>query len=306
MEAGDIGGVGGVIAAVAIGVGGWMAFRSHHDSAPVPPAAGVTTLPAAPPTLDGTYRIEEYRSQAVFHGRTAPAPQNNATTTSWWAFRSTCMAGTCVAHGIKLENNDHTHFAAANIIDDLVFKDGKWQDAMPYIETVKCSGSKFENSSQNLSTSWVLDPVVGGTAHGSTTYTVTSDGCGNLGNTTTIPFAAIRESDAPAGVPVPSTALTIPPPPTVPSLPLQTPDSQDQQLLNDLADHGVNASDFKYGPTGEWAAAKTVCAMRSNGTSVDQLVSDILRDNKDMTLSADQTRTLIQIATSHLCPQYGS
>jgi Protein of unknown function (DUF732) len=107
-------------------------------------------------------------------------------------------------------------------------------------------------------------------------------------------------------VPVPSTVPTIPPPPAVPSLPLQTPDTQDQQLLNDLADHGVNASDFKDGPTGEWAAAKTVCAMRSNGTSVDQLVSDIQRDNKDMTLSADQAGTLIQIATSHLCPQYGS
>jgi hypothetical protein len=256
-----------VIAAVGIGVGGWMMLRSHHDSAPVPPAASVTTNPLAPPpTPDGTYRIEQYRSQAVFYGRTVPAPQNNATTTGWWAFRSTCMAGTCVAHGIKLENNDHTHFAAANITDDLVFQDGKWQDAMPYISTVRCSDSKFENSSESLSIFWVLDPVVGGTAHGSITYTVTSDGCGNLGNTTTIPFAAFREGDAPAGVPVPSTVPTIPPPPAVPSLPVQTPDTQDQQLLIDLADHGVNASDFKNGPTGEWAAAKTVCDMRGKGS----------------------------------------
>lgn len=295
----------GVIAAVGIGVGGWMMFRSHHDSAPVPPVASVTTTPPAPPpTLDGTFRIEQYRSQAIFHGRTVPPPQNNATTTNWWAFRSTCMAGTCVAHGIMLENNDHTHFADANITDDLVFKDGKWQDAMPYIETHKCVDT--ENPSQNLSTSWVLDPVVGGTAHGSITYTVTSDGCGNLGNTTTIPFAAMREGDAPAGVPVPSTVPTIPPPPAVPSLPVQTPDTQNQQLLLDLAGHGVNASDFKYGPTGEWAAAKTVCDMRSKGTSVDALVSAIVTSHKVMTLSADQARTLIQIATSHLCPQYGS
>lgn len=129
----------GVIAAVGIGVGGWMTFRSHHDSAPVPPAANVTTTPPAPPpTLDGTYRIEHYPSQAVFHGRTTPAPLNNATVTSWWAFRSICTAGTCVAHGIKLENTDHTHFAAANITDDLVFKDGRWQDALPYAKTQPC------------------------------------------------------------------------------------------------------------------------------------------------------------------------
>jgi serine/threonine-protein kinase len=293
----------GVIAAVGIGVGGWMTFRSHHDSAPVPPAASVTTaVHPTPPTLDGTFRIEEYRSQPVFHGRTTPAPQNNATVTSWWAFRSTCMAGTCVAYGIKLENNDHTHFAAANINDDLVFKDGRWQDALPHTETQPCGDGKSETTF----TVWTFEPTTAGTIHGTTTTTVTNDGCGVFGNSMTVPFAAFREGDAPAGVPVPSTVPTIAPPPAVPSLPVQTPDTRDQQLLNDLADHGVNASDFKDGPTGEWAAAKTVCAMRSNGTSVDQLVSDIQRDNKDMTLSADQAGTLIQIATSHLCPQYGS
>ena len=293
----------GVVAAVSIGVGGWMAFRSHHDSAPVPPAASITTTtaPAPPPALDGTYRIEQYQSQAVFHGRTTPAPYDNDTVTIWWAFRSTCMAGTCVAFGIKLENNDHTHFAAANDTDNLVFKDGKWQDALPYTETKPCGDRK----SENIFEVWTFEPAAAGPTHGTITTTVTSDECGALGNSVIVPFAAFREGDAPAGVPVPSTVPTIPPQPAVPSQPVQTPDTQDQQLLNDLADHGVNASDFKNGPTGEWAAAKAVCHVRENGTSVDMLLSEILRD-KDTTLSADQARTLIQIATSHLCPQYGS
>ena len=70
--------------------------------AALPPTS---TTPSAPVPLDGTYRLEVQREKQTFNYVPDPQPPNVPT---WWAFRSSCTATTCIAAATQLDDDEHT------------------------------------------------------------------------------------------------------------------------------------------------------------------------------------------------------
>ena len=290
---------------ISIGVAGWLLIPAHHGKPLAQTRPNRAPVQPTPPMLDGTYQINIYPSQATYRGKAPPwTPPDNTTIHWWWAFHSGCMPTGCAAHAAKVDKDDHQRFDAGNFTDDLTFVGNVWRDATPATYKVDCGNGKSETGSA----SWQFEPQPDGTLRGTITHTVTSDGCGNLGNTATEPLSATRIGDAPPGLPAPTAVSSPAPPPDVPVLPVQTVSSEDEELLAELADHGVVPAEIHAGTAtgaaGEIDAAHTVCAMRGKGVSSADLVADIA-DPKGLGLSREQANWLVRLAIQTYCPQYG-
>lgn len=300
------------LAAVAavIAIPRWVSITrqsgdTHPNSVhPVSPAAAGPS-----PVLDGTYQFDGHPAEITYRLKTPPVgPMDNKVIPSWWAFHSVCMAAGCAAHGALLDKGDHQRFDASNDTKDLTFVNGAWRDTNPRITTDACGNGKSQTV---VHWSWELKPQPDGTLRGTATNTIASDGCGFLGNTTIMPISATRVGDAPPGLRVPSTVAPVAPPPDVPALPVQTVKTEDENLLAELADHGVTASEIHVGegPFGGGAgglitAAHTVCDMRTKGTSTAGVIAAIADPESGLGLPTEQAKWLTRLSIQTYCPQY--
>jgi serine/threonine-protein kinase len=177
--------------------------------------AAAPTTSAAPPVLDGTYRVDLNRAQETFNGTPNPQPPN---ATTWWAFRSACTSTGCVARGIMLDNNNHqtasTRGGGHPIVLD--FQDGAWQ-SRPETLQFACTGPNGTPTQEATTQITSLRPDARGQLHGVMTVIVQTDECGQKGGRFVIPAVATRTGDVPPGVTVPN------PGPDSPTAPTTTP-----------------------------------------------------------------------------------
>lgn len=190
-----------VVVAVLVAVVGWLTAQhrsdvpslpsgdpTHRLMAPLPP----TTTPVAQPSLDGTYRIIADLAKATYRGNAIP-PRQTGTRTNWYAWRSHCDPVGCTADGVELDPTDHTRVSRRNLADSANFINGQWVEvavAVPSNDVSGCDGSM---------TQFVLRPQPDGSLTGAETITVQGT-CGSAGNTTVIPFTAIREGPRAPGI----------------------------------------------------------------------------------------------------------
>lgn len=152
---------------------------------------------AAPVPLDGTYRIEEERSQQTFDNR--PDPQPPDVTTSW-AIRSSCTSGGCRAAAILLDDHGHTVMV-------FEFADGQWR-SRPRTVRVPCAASETSANHQQATQVLSLRPRSHSELVGEMVTTVTGDECGRRGGVIRVPAAAHRSGNVPPGVDVPDPAAS--------------------------------------------------------------------------------------------------
>ncbi len=209
----------------------------RNTSAPAPHAAGPVTSAsdtpssssapmAAPPPLDGTYRIEVQRSRQTFNDRPTPQPPDVGT---WWAIRSSCTPARCLAAATLLNDSDHRQEKSPDLHPLLLeFIDGQWRSRA---ETTKfaCIGPNGQASAQTTTQVLTLAPQPQGDLAGEMAVTVKSNECSQLGGLIRIPAVAVRTGDIPPAVNVPDpvtvtpttpgTTATTRPPTTTPSGP---------------------------------------------------------------------------------------
>jgi hypothetical protein len=300
-----------VAAVVAFGivVAGWLMIDNRREDTPVAaplPAAALPPISTIPvkAVLDGTYRIDVYPAQATYWGRTPPPPADNATKHWFWAFRSMCTETGCAAHGALMDKDDHRNFSAIPDADDMTFVNGVWRDATNDNKAHDCGSGK----TQTVSALWEFEPQPDSTLHGTITHVVISDECGNLGNKVVEPLVVTRVGDAPPVLEAPATIPPVAPAPDVPRLPEQVPSQQDEDLLAELANHGVLPAQFHagnaVGAAGEVVAAHVICEFRGKGTSTSEIISDLVA-TKGFDLTDIQAEWLARIAIRTYCPQYG-
>ncbi|QUR66914.1 serine/threonine-protein kinase [Mycobacterium spongiae] len=188
------------------------------DEPPAPTAGPPTTASARPTTqtsatativpllLDGTYRIEVERANQTFNDVPSPQPPNVIT---WWAFRTSCRTGECVAAGTLLDDDDHTRAKSAGRSRPLVlrFGDGQWK-SRPETVQFPCVGPDGRQSSQSTTQVLSLGPQPEGHLVGEVVVTVHSNECGQQDAVIRVPVVASRSGDLPP-------ALTGPNPRTV-------------------------------------------------------------------------------------------
>jgi len=180
-----------------------------------PGIVSTTTAAAAPTTsttsqplvvLDGDYRLDLDRSQQTYNQTPDPQPPD---VTTWWAFRSSCTPTGCLASGVLLDDDNHqtvsTTAGGHFIVWDL--RDGLWQ-SRPETLQFQCTGLNGTAGSENATQVMTLQPQGPSSLKGTMTVTVQTNECGQIGGRIAFPAIAVRVSDVPPGVKVPS------PPPT--------------------------------------------------------------------------------------------
>ena len=195
--------------AAGITVGRQIDASASYASGPVSSASSTLSTfsarPAAPPPLDGTYRIEVQRSRQTFNGRPTPQPPDVET---WWAIRSSCTPTRCFAAATLLSDSDHTQERSPDVHPLLLeFIDGLWRSRA---ETTKfpCIGPTGQASAQTTAQVLTLAPQPAGDLVGEMAVTVKSNECGQLGGLIQIPAVATRGGDVPPAVKVPDPVLT--------------------------------------------------------------------------------------------------
>jgi serine/threonine protein kinase, bacterial len=182
------------------------------------PGTGTTTMAAAPTTqtasaptlLDGGYRLDLKRVQQTYNETPDPQPPNVTTS---WAFRSSCTPVGCVASGVLLDDANHQtrNAAAGGLFVVLDLRSGAWQSRPESVQfpcRARNGTAAVETTTQVLS----LQPQGHSSLQGTMTVTVQTNECGQIGGRIVIPAEAVRVSDVPPGVDVPS-----PPPTTTPT-----------------------------------------------------------------------------------------
>jgi serine/threonine protein kinase, bacterial len=175
-------------------------------------AAPTTKNTSAPPlvVLDGGYRLDLNRVQQTYNETPDPQPPNVST---WWAFRSSCTPVGCLASGVLLDDANHQtrNAAAGGLFVVLDLRAGAWQSRPESVQfpcRAKNGTAGLETTTQVLS----LQPQSHSSLQGTMTVTVQTNECGQIGGRIVIPAVAVRVSDVPPGVDVPS-----PPPMTTPT-----------------------------------------------------------------------------------------
>jgi hypothetical protein len=177
------------------------------------PATSTPAPAAAGPVLDGTYRVDYDWAKQTAKGKLITGDPTTTQTTSWWAFRSLCIATRCVATGSRLADTNHNQAKGGARV--LRFADGRWQDT-PYLHPPEqcrgTSGTVTDTSTLSLS----LEPQPDGTLRGVQTETVLTNECGNQGTVYQTPVVATRTGEMPRSVTVADPALfaDAPAPPT--------------------------------------------------------------------------------------------
>lgn len=173
---------------------------------PAPPAGQrPSRAAAAPPALNGTYRVDANRAGQKYNGVPNPQPPNVST---WWAVRSSCTADRCTATAVMLDDDSHQAAAPPSSAGSrlvLDFADGSWRSRPETVQFACVSGDGTpgtQTTTQVLS----LQPTIQGVLHGAMVVTVQTDECGQRGAQIWVPAVATRLGDAPADVAVPSLA----------------------------------------------------------------------------------------------------
>ncbi|HTZ16037.1 MAG TPA: serine/threonine-protein kinase [Mycobacterium sp.] len=212
----------GLLLSTALLAVGFLIGQKNETTATEAKSPGtVTTTVAAAPTarttsapplvlLDGGYRLDLNRVQQTYNSTPDPQPPNVAT---WWAFRSSCTAGRCLASGVLLDDANHQtpNAAAGGLFIVLDLRADAWQSRPETVRfpcTARNGTAALETTTQVLS----LRPQSHSSLQGTMTVTVQTNECGQLGGRIVIPAVAVRVSDVPPGVDVPS-----PPPMTTPT-----------------------------------------------------------------------------------------
>ncbi len=159
---------------------------------PVPAAA-----PAAPVSLDGSYRLQVQRSKQTFNYVADPQPPDVNT---WWAIRSSCTAAACTAAAVQLDDGDHQRAASAAGRELIMrFKDGRWQSAPEEVQ-VACVGPDGLAQTQATTVVLSLRPQPRGEFVGEETVTVQTGECGQRSAVMRIPAVLSRSGDVPPAV----------------------------------------------------------------------------------------------------------
>jgi serine/threonine-protein kinase len=214
-------GAGLILSTALLAVGIFIARKNGTTSTEASSPGTVTTTVAAAPTtktasapplvvLDGGYRLELNRVQQTYNETPDPQPPN---VTTWWAFRSSCTPVGCLASGVLLDDANHqTRNAATDglfIVLDL--RADAWQsrpETLQFPCRARNGTAALETTTQVMS----LRPQSHSSLQGTMTVTVQTNECGQIGGRIVIPAVAVRVSDVPPGVDVPS-----PPPRTTPT-----------------------------------------------------------------------------------------
>lgn len=207
-------GLGAAAAAVFTGsvhipniLGNRQTGAAPATTAPLTPSGDqAADLPAAaPPVLDGTYRVDANRAGQKYNGVPNPQPPNVST---WWAVRSSCTPIGCTATGVMLDNDDH-HAAAATSVGGnhlvLDFANGAWR-SRPETLPFACVGVDGMRNTQTTTQVMSLQPTIPGVLHGEMVVTVETDECGQRGAQLWVPVVATRLGDVSATVTVPDLA----------------------------------------------------------------------------------------------------
>lgn len=189
-------------------------------------SANPTTGSGAPLPFEGTYRIEVQRSKQTFDNTPTPQPPDVET---WWAIRSSCTPGRCLAAATLLNDADHTRQKSPGVPPLILeFADGQWH-SVPETTKFPCVGPKGVVGSQTTTQVVTLRPQSAGALVGEMAVSVKSNECSQQGAMIRIPAVASRNGDIPPAVNVPDpvgvtpTTTTTAVPPPMPETPTTRP-----------------------------------------------------------------------------------
>ncbi|HEY2450623.1 MAG TPA: serine/threonine-protein kinase [Mycobacterium sp.] len=214
-------GAGLILSTALLAVGIFIGRKNGTTSTEARSPGMVTTTVAAAPTtkttsapplvvLDGGYRLDLNRVQQTYNETPDPQPPN---VTTWWAFRSSCTPVRCLASGVLLDDANHQtrNAAAGGLFIVLDLRADAWQsrpETLQFPCRARNGTAALETTTQVMS----LRPQSHSSLQGTMTVTVQTNECGQIGGRIVIPAVAVRVSDVPPGVDVPS-----PPPMTTPT-----------------------------------------------------------------------------------------
>lgn len=210
-----------VVALVALG----FAFgrRSHtsdsdrssggasSSSATGAPAGGNSAV--TPVRLNGMYRLQVERTRQTYNYTPEPQPPDVNT---WWAFRSACMASSCTAAGLQLDDTDHARARSPGgepVVMD--FRDGRWL-SRPETDNFPCIGPHGARGTHVTTQVLSLRPQQQGDLSGELTVTVQSNECAQQGAVLRAPVLVSLSGEVPMDVIVPDPA-TLPENPAPPA-----------------------------------------------------------------------------------------
>jgi serine/threonine-protein kinase len=214
-------GAGLILSTALLAVGIFIGRKNGTTSTEASSPGTVTTTVAAAPTtkttsvpplvfLDGGYRLDLNRVQQTYNETPDPQPPN---VTTWWAFRSSCTPVSCLASGVLLDDANHQtrNAATGGLFIVLDLRGDAWQsrpETLQFPCRARNGTAALETTTQVIS----LRPQSYSSLQGTMTVTVQTNECGQIGGRIVIPAVAVRVSDVPPGVDVPS-----PPPTTTPT-----------------------------------------------------------------------------------------
>jgi serine/threonine-protein kinase len=214
-------GAGLILSTALLAVGIFIGRKNGTTSTEASSPGTVTTTVAAAPTtkttsapplvvLDGGYRLDLNRVQQTYNETPDPQPPN---VTTWWAFRSSCTPVSCLASGVLLDDANHQtrNAATGGLFIVLDLRGDAWQsrpETLQFPCRARNGTAALETTTQVMS----LRPQSHSSLQGTMTVTVQTNECGQIGGRIVIPAVAVRFSDVPPGVDVPS-----PPPMTTPT-----------------------------------------------------------------------------------------
>jgi serine/threonine-protein kinase len=204
-----------------------LRVRSHEQSTAAASTTSATAVapPLAGPTLDGTYQFTYDPTSGIENGTPVPAPPGPPNQ-SWWAYRSICTPGGCVATGTRLDLVNHAvalAFSSERLLEEaLRFVDGHWVSASAPVQ-LSCAdtnGGPPNGKFATLMNTTVLQPRPDSAFDGTAINTTLTWECGGRGTVVTNRFIAKRVGDVPASVPIvdPKRAegISVSVPPTTP------------------------------------------------------------------------------------------
>ncbi len=207
-------GAAALASALAIGGGGYVFTRQAHEGERTP--AG----PAGPvEVLEGTYRLDyNFATDTIMGGSlNPPAPGEPTTGVRWWAFRSDCSGGECVATATRLAAPDHMTADQPAVTSTYRFVDGRWVSDPEKIRlpnercTIDESGTEVAGYNSAVEVR-VLEPQPDSTLRGTITTTDTSSECGTEGRVFQQRPILTRIGDIPPQVDI-ADPQTVPSPP---------------------------------------------------------------------------------------------
>ena len=130
-----------------------------------------TSADAAPPPLNGTYRVDVLGSRGTFNGEARP----HGDSVRWYSIHSTCAPTGCTAEATQLDNAnlDLRHPLGRDL--EFTFEHGQWVGT-PFADTSPCLA--VPDADVPLSISWVLTPEADGTLVGTRLITELDRGDG--------------------------------------------------------------------------------------------------------------------------------